>query len=85
MQGRRSRGEYNFKQKIKIRSKTAVILRLIHVYFFDTSLRMLKGAFPSFEISKFPGGEFSQNLLQVGVSARLLVRPPNKKNAPPSL
>ena len=31
----------HFKQKIKISSKTSVILRLIHVYFFDNPLPVL--------------------------------------------
>ena len=80
----------NFKQKIKLRSKTSLILRLIHVYVFDISSRMLKVAFPSFKISKFSSGEFPQNPLQVSVSgACLLATPPpppsNTKYAPPSL
>ena len=45
----------------------SVILRLIHVYFFDISSRMRKVAFPSFKISKFSGREFPQNSLHISL------------------
>ena len=53
---------------IKLYLYQYVILRLIHVYFFDISSRMLKVAFPSFKTSKFFGREFPQNPLHVSPS-----------------
>ena len=42
----------------------------------DISSRMLKVAFLSFKISKFSGGTFPQNPLQVSVSGACLIVPP---------
>ena len=60
-------------------------LRLMHVYFLDTSPRMLKLNFPSFNISKCSGGEFPQYLQQVSISGACLSASPNTKYVPPSL